>query len=187
MTLALGIGVNTAVFSVVEGVLLARLPYAQSDRLVAIWEKSPRFSHVWISYPNFRDWQRGAHAFRQMAAFRFQGYDLTGPGPAMHVEGKQVSIGFFSTLGVMLECGRDFTAEEDRYGGAPVVIISDHLWKDRFSGLPDALGKVLTLSGSDYTVVGVLRAEFHFVGDAEVYAPLGQLPSARPRAQCLNS
>src|SRR5579859_1520471 len=78
LTLALGIGANTAIFSVVNGVLLAGLPYAQPDRLVAIWERNPRFSHVWISYPNFRDWQRDAHAFRRMAAFRLQGYDLTG-------------------------------------------------------------------------------------------------------------
>ena len=178
LTLALGIGANTAIFSVVNGVLLAGLPYAQPDRLVAIWERNPRFSHVWISYPNFRDWQRDAHAFRRMAAFRFQGYDLTGPGPAKHIEGKQVSTGFFFTLGVKLECGRDFTPEEDRHGGAPVVIISDHLWKDRFNGRPDTLGRILTLSGSDYTVVGVLRPEFHFAGDAEVYAPLGQTDPA---------
>src|ERR1051326_9079411 len=178
LTLALGIGANTAIFSVVNGVLLAGPPYAQPDRLVAIWERNPQFSHVWISYPNFRDWQRDTHAFRRMAAFRFQGYDLTGPGPAKHIDGKQVSTGFFSTLGVNLECGRDFTPEEDRHGGAPVVIISDHLWKDRFSGRPDALGRALILSGSAYTVVGVLRPEFHFAGDAEVYVPLGQTDPA---------
>src|SRR5271163_5306432 len=80
LTLALGIGANTAMFSVVEGVLLARLPYFHPDRLVMVWENNPRFPRVWVSYPNFRDWQRSSHSFQQMAAGMDKGVDLTGPG-----------------------------------------------------------------------------------------------------------
>ncbi len=174
LTLALGIGANTAMFSVVEGVLLAPLPYDQPDRLVAIWESNPRFSHVWISYPNFRDWQRNARSFQQMVAFRWQGYDLTSPGPPAHLDGKPISAGFFATLGVRLALGRDFTPQEDRQGGAPVVIISNRLWRDRFGRSPEALGKSVTLEGVDYTIVGVLPPGFQFEDDAHVYTPLGQ-------------
>src|SRR5712692_595271 len=96
LTLALGIGANTAIFSVVEGVLLAPLPYGQPDRLVAIWERNPRYSHVWISYPNFLDWQRSARSLDEMVAFAWQGYDLTSPGTPAHLAGKPISAGFFT-------------------------------------------------------------------------------------------
>ncbi len=174
ITLALGIGANTAIFSVVEGVLLAPLPYFQPDRLVSIWESNPRFPHVWISYPNFRDWQRNARSFQQMVAFTWLGSDLTSPGPPAHLDGKLISAGFFTTLGVRLALGRDFSLQEDQHGGAPVVIISNRLWRNRFAGSPEALGKVVTLDGVDCTVVGVLPPGFHFEGDADVYTPLGQ-------------
>jgi predicted permease len=174
LTLALGIGANTAIFSVVEGVLLAPLPYEQPDRLVAIWESNPRFPHVWICYPNFRDWQRTARSFQQMAAFTWQGYDLTSPGTPAHIDGKPISAGFFTTLGVRLALGRDFTPQEDQPGGAPVVIISNRLWRNRFAGSPQVLGKFLTLNGVDYTITGVLRPGFEFEDDADAYTPFGQ-------------
>src|SRR5580700_12353145 len=100
LTLALGIGANTAIFSAVHGVLLSPLPYAQPDRLVMIMESNPRYAHVWVSYPNFQDWQRNAQSFLQMAAFMQQGYDLSNPGTPEHVDGSAVTAGFFSTLGV---------------------------------------------------------------------------------------
>ena len=87
LTLALGIGANSAIFSLVEGVVLAPLPYYQPDRLVLVMESNPRFAHVWTSYPNFRDWQRTARSFDQMAAFRSQGYDLSNPGTPEHLDG----------------------------------------------------------------------------------------------------
>ncbi len=174
LTLALGIGANTAIFSVVDGVLLAPLPYDQPDRLVAIWESNPRYSHVWISYPNFLDWRRSARGLDQMVAFTWQGYDLTGPGAPAHVNGKLISAGFFTTLGVRLALGRDFTPQEDKHGGAPVVIISNRLWRNRFGSSLDALGKFVTLDGIDYTIAGVLRPGFQFEDDADVYTPLGQ-------------
>ena len=175
LTLALGIGANTAMFSVVDGVLLAPLPYSQPDRLIAIMESNLRLKfNAWISYPNFQDWQRDAHSFQRMAAFTWQGFDLTNPGPPEHVDGKPISSGFFATLGVKLALGREFSPQEDVHAGAPVAIISHHLWEDRFAKSPHALGKSVTLNGVAYTVIGILPPEFHFYGDAGVYTPLGQ-------------
>ncbi|MDE3137389.1 MAG: ABC transporter permease [Acidobacteriota bacterium] len=175
LTIALGIGANTAIFSVVDGVLLAPLPYRQPNRLVVIWEKEVgRGVDAWDSYPNFLDWQREAHSLERMAAFVSRGYNLTSPGAPEHVEGREATSGFFATLGEKLAFGREFTPTEDRPGGAPVAIISDHLWKGRFARSPTALGQSVSLNGVDYTVVGVLAPGFHFLGRADVYTPLGQ-------------
>jgi predicted permease len=174
LTLALGIGANTAIFSVLQGVVLAPLPYREPDRLVAVWESNPRFPFVAVSYPNFRDRQRNARSFEQMAAFARQGYNLTSPGTPEHLDGKEISSGFFSTLGVKLTLGRGFSRGEDVHGGAPVVIISDRLFRNQFEGQPEALGKSLTLDGVAYTVIGVAPPRFRFEGDADVYTPLGQ-------------
>src|ERR1700719_2164710 len=105
VTLALGIGANTAIFSLVEGVVLAPLPYFEPDRLVMVWENNPRFPRVWNSYPNFQDWQRSAQSFQQMAAFRQQGVDLTSPGAPSHLTSSQISAGVFSALGLELHSG----------------------------------------------------------------------------------
>jgi predicted permease len=177
--LGLGIGANTAMFSVMQGVVLAPLQYVNSDRLVMIWENNPRFPRTWVSYPNFRDWQRGARSFQQMAAFREKGVDVAGPGTPEHLNGKEISSGFFRTLGTELTLGREFSPEEDRYGGTPVVVISSRLWRNRFNGSPEALGKSLTLEGVDYTIVGVSAFGVTALGsrledDADVYTPLGQ-------------
>jgi predicted permease len=174
LTLALGIGANTAMFSIMRAVVLAPLQYANPDRLVMVWENNPRFPRTWISYPNFQDWQRSARSFQQMAAFREQGVDFAGPGTPEHLNGKEISSGFFSTLGTELTLGREFSREEDRYGGTPVVIISNRLWRNRFDGSPEALGKSLTLDGVDYTIVGVAALGFRLEDDADVYTPLGQ-------------
>jgi predicted permease len=179
LTLALGIGANTAMFSVVEGVLLAPLQYFHPDHLVMVWENNPRFPRTWVSYPNFRDWQRGARSFQQMAAFREQGVDLTGPGTPEHLNGKEISSGFFNTLGTEIALGREFSPEEDRQGGTPVAIISNRLWRNRFDGSPDVLGRSLTLEGVDYTIVGVTPLGFRLMedvpeDDADAYTPLGR-------------
>ncbi len=174
LTLALGIGANTAIFSVVEGVLLAPLSYFQPDRLVMVWENNPRFPRVYVSYPNFRDWRRGARSFQQLAAFMDQGVDLTGPGTPARLNDKEISSSFFSTLGVRLTLGREFSPEEDEHGGPPVVIVSNRLWRNRFSASPGVLGKPITLDGVDYTIVGIAPPGFHLEGDADVYRPLGR-------------
>jgi predicted permease len=176
LTLALGIGANTAMFSVVEGVLLAPLPYSHPDRLVVVWENNLHFKQVvWPSYPNFKDWERSARSFQQMAAVRWRHYDLTNPGSPEHLLGAGISSSFLDTLDVKLPFGRNFSLQEDQRGGAPVAIISNDLWRDRFGGNPQAPGKAITLNGVDYTVIGVLPPRFYF-GDerADIYTPIAQ-------------
>ena len=178
-TLGLGIGANTAMFSVIQGVVLAPLQYVNPNRLIMIWENNPRFPRTWVSYPNFQDWQRSARSLQQMAAFRQEGVDFVGPGTPLHLNGKEISSGLFSTLGTELTLGREFSPEEDRFGGNPVAIITSRLWRNRFEGSPKALGKSLTLRGVDYTIIGVTPFGVTTLGsplqdDADVYTPLGQ-------------
>jgi predicted permease len=174
VTLALGIGANTAIFSVLQGVVLAPLPYREPHRLVlvALYNRTLKYATN-LSYPDFLDWQRDSRSFEQIAAFTAQGFDLTSPGTAEHVDGEEVSSSFFSTLGVKLALGRDFSPEEDRTGMSAVVV-SDRLWQDRFARSPAALGKTITLNGVDYTIVGVLRPGFHLSQQqVDVYTSIG--------------
>src|ERR1700734_3326669 len=157
LTLALGIGANTAIFSVVQGVLLAPLPYSEPERLVLVWQYNLTLKHaISVSYPDFLDWQHDARSFQQMAAFDSQDRDLTSPGTPEHLAGKEISSGFLSILGVKPILGREFSPEEDKRGGPRAVIISNRLWRNRFAASRAALGKSVTLDGVDYTVVGVL-------------------------------
>jgi predicted permease len=179
LTLALGIGANTALFSVVNGVLLNALPFPAPDGLVALFTNRIHFERASISYPNFLDWQRENHTFASMAAFRPDDFNLTGAGEAEHVRGEMVSADFFSTLGIRPAIGRWFTSEEDRLGGAPVVVISADLWKRKFGSAPDIVNGKMTLNGTEYTIVGVLPATFalrmqNFPENNEVYVPIGQ-------------
>jgi len=174
LTLALGIGANTAIFSVVEGVVLAPLPYPQPDRLVMVLQSRPTLKQLGISYPDFQDWQRGARSFEQMAALNWRSYDLTGPGTPEHLAGMEVSSGFFATLGVKPVLGHEFSPSEDRPNEALTVVISDRLWKDRFASSPAALGKTMSLDGADYTIIGILPAKFYLWAGMDVYTSLGQ-------------
>jgi putative ABC transport system permease protein len=179
LTLALGIGANTGIFSVVYGVALAPLPYRDADRLVLLWETIARGKYLQTdSYQNFRDWQKEARSFQEMAAWRPAAHDLSGPGTPEHIAAAEVSSNFFATLGVRPFLGRDFAAEEDRVGGTPVALISNRLWKTRFDSSTDALGKPVTLDGVDYTIVGVLPPKFRFLDQADVYTPLGESDAA---------
>jgi predicted permease len=174
LTLALGIGANTAIFSVVRGVVLAPLPYPEPNRLVMVWESRPNVKTLSTSYPDFMDWQRNARSFEQMAALTSRNYDLTSSGTPQHLDGMEISSGFFSTLGVKLAMGHDFSPSEDRPHGAPAVIISDRLWRNRFASSPQALGTSIRLDSAECTIIGVLPPGFRFLADADVYTSLAQ-------------
>jgi predicted permease len=177
-TLALGIGANTALFSVINGVLLSPLTFPRPDQLVTLHENKPNFEGGSVSYPNFRDWQRDNHTFSSLALARTSAFSLTGIGDAEQVSGEFVSSDFFSVLGVKPVIGRTFAEDEERVGAGPVALISAGLWRRKFSSVPDILGKNITLDARDYTIVGVIPADFHLVipgfQDSQVYAPIGQ-------------
>ncbi|MGC0777373.1 MAG: ABC transporter permease, partial [Candidatus Acidiferrum sp.] len=180
VTLALGIGANTALFSVVNGVLLNPLPYQQPERLVALYtsriKDSDRSS---ISYPNFLDWRRENHAFSALAAYRSDDFNLTGEGEPERLKVEMVSAAFFPLLGVKPVVGRLFTEQEDQLGGAPVALISEGLWKRKFGGSADVVGKSANLDATLYTIVGVIPGNFHyrnnnFDDNKDTYVPIGQ-------------
>ena len=178
LTLALGIGANTSLFSVINGVLLSPLPFPQADQLVTLHENKPNFEGGSVSYPNFKDWQRDNHTFSSMGIARRYAFSLTGIGDAEQLPGEFVSSDFFPVLGVKPVLGRTFVQEEEQVGAGPVALISQGLWERKFSSAPDILGKNITLDARDYTIVGVIPASFHLLipgfRDSQVYAPIGQ-------------
>ena len=184
VTLALGVGANSALFTVVNGVLLNPLPYPHSDQLVAVYSTTPGVDRGPAAYLNFLDWQRQAQTLSSMAIYRNQDYNVTGSGEAERLSGYMISAGFFSTLGLNPILGRAFRRDDDQPGAAPVVVLSGGLWKRKFGSSPDVLGKPLILNGTSYTVVGVIPSSFTFYGqDRDVYTPIGQWkdPSFRDR------
>ena len=179
LTLALGIGANTAIFSVVNGVLLNPLPYPQPEQLVALYQRTPNFTEASIPYPNFLDWQRETRSFSSLAAYRHDDFNLTGTGEPERLKGEMVSASFFPLLGVKPVVGRTFMESEDLLGGATVALISDNLWKQKFGSSPEVVGKSLDLDDKLYNIVGVIPASFHyhnenFDEDKDVYVPIGQ-------------
>ena len=176
LTLALGIGANTALFSVVNGVLLDPLPFPQADRLVTLHESKPNFDRGSISYPNFLDWQEQNRTFSAMAISRATAFSLTGTGEAQQVNSEFVSSDFFSLLGLKPVIGRTFAPEDDRIGAAPVALVSAGFWERKLNSGRDVLGKALTLDGKNYTIVGVIPASFHLLlpsfRDSDVYVPI---------------
>ncbi|HEY6290770.1 MAG TPA: ABC transporter permease [Terriglobia bacterium] len=191
LTLALGTGANTALFSVVNGVLLNPLPFPQPDQLVTLHESKPNFETGAIPYLNFADWQTGNHTFSSVAISRGYAFSLTGIGEAERLQGDWVSAGFFSTLGITPVLGRDFTPRDDQFGAGPVALISASLWTRKFGAARDVVGESITLDGKDYTIIGVmpatldLRASSFRAGD--VYAPICQWnnPALRNRMAAL--
>ncbi|MGC1685026.1 MAG: ABC transporter permease, partial [Candidatus Acidiferrales bacterium] len=176
-TLALGIGVNTAVFSVVNGVLLNPLPFPQPKELVTLYENSRDFKQSSISYPNFLDWQRMNSVFSSIAAFRPDSFNLTGSGEAQQVNVEMVSLDFFPILGVRPLMGRTFTADEDKRGASPVALISEGLWKGKFGSSAQICGTTITMNGKGYTIIGVIPAGLHLAVQSyqdknEVFVPV---------------
>jgi predicted permease len=174
LTLALGIGANTALFSVVNGVLLNPLPFPNPDQLYALYSKSTLDDQDSISYPNFVDWRKDNHAFSTLGSFRSSDMNLTGTGEPERLHGHMVSAELFPTLDIPPILGRNFRPEEDQASTAPVAIISDGLWKRKFGLSPDVLNKTIALNGRAYTIVGVFPGRLPIFTPSDVYTPVGQ-------------
>jgi putative ABC transport system permease protein len=165
VTLALGIGANTAIFSVVEGVLLRPLPYRDSDRLAGVWSTSNRSPRDVSSYPDFKDWADQNHSFQQMAAYRAQSFNLSGGDHPERIRGVSVTSKFFELLGVNPILGRPFSHDEHEIGRNRVVLLSSALWQSHFAGDAGVLGRTVKLDDDSYTVIGFLPSSFDFPPD----------------------
>lgn len=176
LTLAIGIGGNTAIFSIVNGVLLNPLPFPHPDRLVALDESKPNFPTGSISYPNFLDWRTDNHTFSSMGLARGYSFSLTGKGDAEQVKASFLSSGFLAVLGIRPLMGREFTPAEDKQGAAPVAVISEGLWRRKFNAAPNILGQNITLDGKNFSIVGVVPSNLHLTRfiDNDVFAPIPQ-------------
>ncbi|HXA65302.1 MAG TPA: ABC transporter permease [Bryobacteraceae bacterium] len=165
-TLALGIGANTAIFSVVDGVILRPLAYRESQRLVVIHEVVPKFSNIAPMIPvnamHFLEWRKTAHSFSEMALIGGMTLNLTGSGEPERIPAARVSPGLFSMLGVQARLGRTFLNEEDQAARDRVVVLNESLWKRRFAADPNVIGRKVMLNGNPYEIVGVLPESFHF-------------------------
>jgi predicted permease len=173
ITLALGIGANTAIFSVVNGVLLRPLPYDEPERLLFVAEHGSSGGEMGISYPNFIDWRAQNRVFERIGFFTSYGYKLTAGGETEGVSAGEVTADLFAALRVNAALGRVFTNEDDKPGAAPVVLLSHGLWQRRFGGNPHVVGKSITLDGYLYTVIGVAPKEFSFPSGAELWVSAG--------------
>src|SRR5277367_5056073 len=180
LTLALGIGANTAIFSVVNGVLLRPLPFRDPARLVLIAEKSS-FPVVSTSYENFCDWRDQSNSFERMQAVRSGAITLTGAGEPERLNVQMSTAGLFSMLGINPQIGRTFLPEEDRAGGTPVVLLSYGLWQRRFGGSTEILSKPINLDTRPYTVVGVLPAGFQVFQSVDVFLPFAPWAATLPQ------
>jgi len=178
LTLALGISGNTAIFSVLNGVLLNPLPFPHPEQLVSVHERKPNFDQGAISYPNFLDWRRNNRSFSAMAVGRRSSFSMTGRGDAEQVSANFISSGYFAILGVHPLLGREFTQDEDQPGAPPVAMIAEGLWRRKFDGAQDILGQMITLDGKSYSIIGVVPATLHLnipgFREQDVYAPIPQ-------------
>ena len=175
ITLALGIGANTTIFSVINSLLLKPIPFPDADRLALVWEmqiNDPSSRNI-VSAPNYQDWQRQNDVFANMAIFDSagKGYNLSGSGEPERVSGVRVSAGFFDVLGVKPRLGRTFLPEEETPGKHQVVVINDGLWHSRYNADPAIVGKTIKVDSEDHTVIGVMPPEFEF----QFFSPIRQL------------
>jgi predicted permease len=180
LTLALGIGATTLMFTVVHSVLLKPLPYAEPENLFSLNERTekagdPRYGNLWtFSYPNFLDCQRECTSLA-MAAWRYRGGTISQPGEAEYVDGFEISADLFPILSVSLAHGRTFATDEDQPGGAPAIILSHGLWQRRYGASPSTLGSLMMFDGKAYTIVGIASPDFRLDGqEADVFTPIGQ-------------
>jgi putative ABC transport system permease protein len=172
LTFALGIGANSAIFSVVNAVLLKPLPYRDPDRLLMVNYYRAVMPNDFALAAEFLEWRDQAKSFEQIAACRFGPADLTGSGEPERLDAGFASADLFATLGAAPALGRTFTQAEDTMGGAQAVILSDELWRRRFGGDPQAIGRTLTLGGRSRTIIGIMPPGFRFLEEAELWLPL---------------
>ncbi len=177
LTLALGIGANTAIFSVVNGVLLRPLPYLHPQRLVFLSESSPQVPDMSISMEDFNDWRNTNTVFENMVAYQADSATLTGHGDPLQLQVRRVTASLFATLGVQPILGRPISPDDDRVGALPVLMLSDTLWSTQFGRDPRVLGQQLTLDGESFTIIGVLpSSRFHpSWRQFDVFVPLWRL------------
>ncbi len=178
VTLALGIGANTAIFSAIYALLLKPLPFPQLDRVVAIWDKVPNRGvvHNEVAIANYLDWRAQSQSFEQLALYRWWSTNLTGVEPPERIQGFLVTANFLNAVGIQPKMGRNFSAEENQPGKDAVAIITDSLWQRRFGADPNIINKTITLNGITRTVIGVMPERFNFPKGSEVYAPLPFTP-----------
>ncbi|HKQ93605.1 MAG TPA: ABC transporter permease, partial [Blastocatellia bacterium] len=172
ITLALGIGANTAIFSIVNAVLLRPLPYAEPERLVTLAYNHAMSGFQGAHEVDFLEWREQGKAFEKVAAYTHRTVDLSGSGEPERLNTALVSADLFSTLGVSPALGRVFTPDEDRAGGAPVVILSHALWRRRFGGDPQVISRPITLDGKSHTVIAIMPPGFQFPGERDLWTPL---------------
>src|SRR5918911_5062649 len=175
VALALGIGANSAIFSVVNSLLLRPLPFEQPDRLVQVWETSAKLgrNEITASFPNFADWRDQNHVFEQMVAYSDWSFNLTGSAEPERIRSAIVSHAFFSTLGIKPILGRTLLLDEDQPGKDLSVVISQRLWQRRFNSDPNVVGKTVDLNGKSFTVAGVVAEVAALPGlsdDTELWA-----------------
>ena len=177
LALALGIGANTAMFSVIEAVLLRPLPYRNASEIVRVsstWDRNGTLTNYSSSPPDFFDWRDQNRSFSSMFAFNMSELALTGLGEAKRVRSVMATAGMFSTLQAEPMLGREFAAEENRKGANHVVILGHALWRAAFAGAPDAVGKTIQLDSEPYTIIGVMPADFRFpLSGSDAYLPIG--------------
>jgi putative ABC transport system permease protein len=178
LTLALGIGANTAIFSVVNAAMLRPLPYPESERLVWVSEHRQNFGKMLISYPNFADWRAQQKVFEHIGVYRWGSYNLTSRGEPQRLRGLHMSADLFSALRVQASIGRVFNYDEDKPGAPPVVVLSHELWQSRFGSETGVIGQSVTLNGRHYTVIGVMPADFASPDQADFWLPAGQASSS---------
>jgi putative ABC transport system permease protein len=173
LTLALGIGANTAIFSVIRAVLLSPLPYDKPDRIVLVWESNPAagFNQFAVAPPNYVDWHRDSSSFESMASAARGTFNYTGGAEPERLSGARVAAPFFAVFGVQPALGRTFVAEDDVVGKAHVVVLGHGLWMRRFGGDRNILGKALTLDGQTYSVIGVMPEGFQYPTRVELWLP----------------
>src|SRR5262245_16640135 len=177
VTLAIGIGANTAIFSVVNAALLRPLPYPESERLVWLSERAPKYPTMTISYPNFIDWRAQQTVFEYIGVFHRGSHNLTGRGVPLQLTRVNISADAFAALRAQAAVGRLFNNEEDRPGAPPLVVLSHELWRDRFGSDTGIINQSITLSDRAYTVIGVMPSGFMFPSQVDVWTQLGPLTS----------